>query len=635
MLSLSRRSAQFAQANVCMAPVYSAAGMRQVTVTGEADLGARVLAYDETPRAARWMGAHAAMWYGIAAPPCDRLVVGPHTLPNVDRHVVALDFRHLPGQRDTLDLVSQLLSKGLPVRCQIRDLETFLDKCMASDVTCRALILRASLCSLAGLYDHCERAAPAELLFRLVGVLHLHPSAGARWFKLRSEGAPCRKLWLAVLQELVVHLVAQIPALRGALCEGGSWDVFEEHTLRLMNAVRRVLYDSDGDIDMAEDEAERVTRVPALPPVVPGPVFYELLLKCTTRVWRRELTALADQIDFVDLQARLHRVYCAAHGVRGLVGRLRMYGLSPARLRDCENVLRQTHGSGHQERNLSQLEEPLRDLLHKSPYSFAALHQEIKVAEAFGRTSVHPLPWHTTQAHIAALSVHGLLPITDCRVGNLVLCTSCAAVLSSVCDSDLRVYMSSTRAVMDTESRMLVCSKGHPNRSTVHRAERQQTETRSTKSSSPAHLFDVSSRSQRCKSTPLMMVPLLGNLVVHDGVGYSLCPVCGCAMRVVDYVGAPCMACRCVVANDACGTCDLCGVPRKELRPRFVWSASADTVVELRKLCTSCSVLKLSKDLVPEWVELKRKFQAHECSKQTHVLRGSCQRARPDRSSGS
>lgn len=595
-------------------------------------MGARVHAYDESPRAARWMGAHAAMWYGLGdAQPCARLVVGPHTLPNVDRHVVALDFRHLPGQRDSMDLVSKLLSKGLPVRCQVRDLESFLEKCVTTDVTCRALILRASMCSLAGLYDHCERAAPAELLFRLVGVLHLHPDAGARWYTQSTH----RKLWLAVLQELVVHLVAQIPALRSALCEGGSWDAFEDHTLRLMDSVRRVLYDSGGDIDAAEEEADRVTRVPALPPVVPGPVFYDLLLKCATRVWRRELTALADQIDFVDLQARLHRVYGAAHGTRGLVDRLRMYGLSPARMRDCANVLRQTHGSGHQERNLSQLEEPLRDLLHKSPYSFAALHQEIKVAEAFGRTAVYPLPWHTTQAHIAALSAHALLPITDCRVGNLVLCTSCAAVLSSVCDGPGRVYMSSTRAVMDTESQMLVCSKGHPNRSTVHRAERQQTETRSTKSSSPAHLFDVSSRSQRCKSTPLMMVPLLGNLVVHDGVGYSLCPVCGCAMCVVDYVGAPCMACRTVVVDEACGTCDLCGVPRKELRPRFVWSASEDAVVTLRKLCTSCSMLKLTKDLVPEWVELKRKFQVHECSKQTHVLRGSCQRARPDRSSGS
>jgi len=628
------------ESNLCLPSAVDTFGCDQAwpTDSGEAELERRMRLYDELPRTARWMAAHTLTFHDPSRGPCARWAVGPHLLPNLASKLVRLDFRQIPGQRGRPDTLTQLLGKGLPTRCQIRDLGPFLRKCIKKDTVCDALLLRACLCSLAGLYDHCARAAPAKLLFTLTGVFYLRPRVGRAWFA--QDSSELRKLWLAILREYMVHAISTVPCLHRVVSERRDWALFRARTIRKMDAVRARFFDT-GELPLVAD-----AKTPAdakLPPnVLTGPAFHCVLLKCADRVWKRELPAMHQAgADLVALQARLLDAYRRLSGFTGFLDRLRLYGVQEPILRRLALVVRSTHGCTSTDRNTKHIEAPLRQVLMDDVWSFAAFWQETQILNTIAGAAVYSLPMHIFEMQVLALhrADTGGIPVGDMRLANAMFCTCCGRIRSSIAGGTGKknkagTHLNSAEVVYDPGKQQCVCSSGHSSRSTEYKSEKVFGERRPAKPSSMANLFEVTNRTQRCKSTPVAIVPMLGNMLQHNGHLYTLCCTCARLMVVTTLVTDPCVCCR--GKKKVPPTCDMCKGKCSDLCTRFVWCTSFSDVVRGKSLCARCTATHAGmQEAVPNWGELLHRHAENECRRLTRPMRGTAPRRRADRSSGS
>lgn len=585
------------------------------------------------------MAAHTHSFIDPTQGPSMRKAVGPHLLPDMRKYLVRLDYQKLQGKREKPELISQLLSKGLPMRCLIRLLGPFLSNCVASCTLCKTLLMRASLCSLGGLYTHCERAAPADLLFSLTASFYYHQESSVSWFMQDSDDL--RHLWLGILQEYIVYAVQKIPSLHQVLLGQNDWASFHHRTVRTMDNMRAHFYETRSPPYMTNMTPKQVIEHIPVTPAVSTP-FHVVISRCTNRVWGREVPALYEAcVDFVDIQNRLLKAYMDLRGEVGLLRRLEMYGIDTPTLRKLACIVNDTYGCSFTDRNTVNLEAGLAEVMHADPYAFAAFHQEIKIINTTNSTSVHPLPCHIFKQQVLALHAAdtGGVPVSDVRIANMMICTCCGKIQSAVAGgvdgkATSKTFLGSTQVVYDYCNQQIVCNGGHSSRSTEYKADRQFYEGQYVKVTSRANLFTVTNRVNRCRQTPVAIIPMIGTLVQHKDHTYTCCCHCGRLMCVTRLVTDPCICCR--QKKVSTSRCDVCDTKRVDLSTRFVWSMRYHDVIAAKKLCNRCtSVLTTMHQPVPNWEMFLQYQRETERRRITRVLRRPVGNRVFDRSSGS
>ena len=624
--------------NLCTPSTVDTFGCTQPwpTESGEAELAVRIKAYNRHPRAARWMAAHTVSAINPRRGPTLQLAVGPHLIPNCQDTIRKLDYRQLPGQKDQSDLLMQMMSKALPMRCQIRALGPFLKRCIAESPPAKVLLSRICLCSLAGLYDHCKVAAPAELLFKLTAAFYYKPELGLKWFEKDTKRN--RMLWRSMLQEYIVYATAEIPCLHTVLMKREDWALFHTRSIVNMNTFRQNFYDSGEVVVFNSNDA----KLPHM--MVAGPMFANILTQCANRVWSRELPKFYTKgVDLVRLQNKMLTVYTQAQGVVGLFDRLEMYKFKDSTMELLVSLVRRTHGSRHSDHSLKPLEDILRQVISQDLLGFAAFHQEMRIASTLLNSRIFALPTeiYKVQAQAVGRSALGGLCVSDPRVGNMVICSSCGKIKSSVAggvtgNETVSVYPGSTQVAYSPENNMLVCNSGHSSRSTEYKSRRQFLEDKCSKPSSVPNLYSVTNFTERCRRTPVLHIHMIGNLVQHQDRMYTCCCHCGTVMVVQSLITDPCVSCK---THHKTMLCDTCGIKRKELVTWLVWSLDFAQVVQQRQLCLRCSTIAQSlKTAVPKWQDVKDAVTSKERIRLTRPLyhnKNKNKQARVNRSSGS
>ena len=197
-----------------------------------------------SPRLASWLTAHCravllliTKQHGgmcLTLPPRVypriQLAVLPESTVFTKSTLADLDFRN-SSQAVKLtkqSRLSHLLTKALPRRCQIRELQRFICDYCKVDLLVHDFMNRITLCSLLGLYDHCKHVSTfMPMFYTTVCLLY------------NKEQLPVHQSFsLFVMREYLVYKTRSIPALHACLCRHFNWITLENFTICTMNKIR-------------------------------------------------------------------------------------------------------------------------------------------------------------------------------------------------------------------------------------------------------------------------------------------------------------------------------------------------------------------------------------------------------------
>ena len=185
-----------------------------------------------------WLSCHARLWLQLAsgegvasdyAKPSCRFAVTPNILPECKSKLINLRFNGAVDVTVKEDMMTHLLNKGLPKRCQIRELSRFMKEYMNSNPELCIMVNRMMLLSLCGLYPHCRKGAPFWAMKLLICRLYYTNDP------MIHEG---QTVWLFVIREYIIYAVRNIPPLRSYLCKHIKWSKFENYIISSMDTIR-------------------------------------------------------------------------------------------------------------------------------------------------------------------------------------------------------------------------------------------------------------------------------------------------------------------------------------------------------------------------------------------------------------
>lgn len=484
--------------------------------------------------------------------PCDLL--GCYGIPDITSTLVSLDYFQSSGRKPATSWLTRLLSKAMPLRWKVREVCHTVHKLYTKHKACRVLVRRALLCTLLGAYTWSDKSATSDLAVALVSALHLRPGLGDAWIA-SARGADHHELQIAMLRELVVHSVRLVPCLREVLCAQRDWLAFEEATETLGNRIRAFLYRGQGGIDLG-GLACAVSKytVPMTRGLVPLEVPYtQTLLTTVASTFSKALQAM-DVSQVAALVETSTRTLPTASAGTGLMERLEALGASKETLRCVDTASRQCHGIIT--RTVSAATRRLfQNLLESDIDSYLLLVQELCVIVTQSCVAVHPLPLshlrRQTEAMVRALPARTDLFTHPTHVGDLLVCTMCGEVKSSVVETlGVRPSLGSCQVVCDTDAGRLMCARAHSQRGTARRAKRRLSQPPSaTHTKSHRTLFDTVTQTERCECAPIALIPLAGNVVRAKNVRsksmlYTMCTECALPMVIRSFPVGRCVNCE-------------------------------------------------------------------------------------------
>lgn len=444
-----------------------------------------------------WLTAHSRIYIWLKAKregttPAAPALVHPRValcmhqghMTDMRQELIALDFDK-PGSA-TREKIVHLMNKGLPKRCQIRELSRFVSRYMNEDVLCHVGFTRMLLCSLAGLYPHCDSMVPFGLQAALMaGTLYQARDSHSvsDWVKQPGlqSGCPANQhLCLFVLRENLCANIEDLPTLRVTLMRRRKWADFEDHTYIVMNKLRRRLYQQYTDDD--KFSAQTICQTA-------GAILVELLDPLSERgknqfdkahdvtlvtalkafnTLRGAHFAAVDALagaSMIAMQTRINEARLRVPPrVRGFEPRLRCLLEDAGSLPFIHTILRLVHGAGA----ASTLHTHLAALLGHNVHDYSVTEQELRSVVEQQSMSLHRLPESHMVAHTLAIDAAwsvagGIRKLEHC--GNLMVCSSCGEVKNALampptrrlqCKRDTAPSVSCVRVAVDDDAKTLM-----------------------------------------------------------------------------------------------------------------------------------------------------------------------------------
>jgi hypothetical protein len=546
-----------------------------------------------------WMSAHTRLavrlFSGGAATaevyPRFDITEGPHRGIDAREIFHALDFCSASAtQLNTADACSHVISKGLPKRCQIRELNRFLASyAEKQDTKCVVLIRTMLISTLCGLYPHCREKLPFSVIVRVVASLSQRGSAGlVSWLLSKQDSATGGKgnaytsqaMCFYAIREFIVHTVSNIPSLRACLLQHAQWGSFEhkvittcEHTRRSIakNAMAGghscALFTGVGGAVSSMHRTQRRKRerppdqrvCPPQPTQIQGYAKLEAFLKAIPKTWpafldecrNRGCTPISVHAAAIEKMAATTQ-----RGVMCIIPRLEAHGVGAVTIRACREIIACIHSGG----GLSTFHAKLKEVLCDSLLDYALLENELMSVKTQLGTATHSIPERWSVAARRALDESWDKHMGP-HAGCVTFCGSCKEVKCAMCEGlgsvrrgvrkrekqnapvALARVPSSIRACVDEDSMQLFCDRIHNSQGSACRAMKIMSATLPVRkcknvSSIGTYLANAICASW-CKTLPLVSVQVADQILSHDSTLFVLCSVCSCVTRIGKSTGAP------------------------------------------------------------------------------------------------
>ena len=181
--------------------------------------------------------------YGDGAPiikyePSPKHVFHEGLIPNVIHYIVDCSF--WSDIRSKTNPIVHILSKGLPQRCQIRNMREILNKYSRKHEVVYEFIHSCLLCSLLGMYKTCSYRP--SLLVRMCIYKKLRSISKLEFLSWMLQDH--QQLLFYVIKEFLVFGVRDIPSIYEEIKRRYYWDKFEDCVSKAMNTVRKCMKDS-------------------------------------------------------------------------------------------------------------------------------------------------------------------------------------------------------------------------------------------------------------------------------------------------------------------------------------------------------------------------------------------------------
>jgi len=538
-----------------------------------------------------WMSAHVRMvvrlfaggWPTPEVYPRFDVAEGPHRGIDTREIFHFLDFcSSSPSHINTADACSHIISKGLPKRCQIRELNRFLasyaDK---QDTRCVVLIHTMLISTLCGLYPHCREKMPFSVIVRVVASLSHGGNSGLSSWLLSKEGNAAtargntytsQAICFYAIREFIVYSVSKIPSLRACLLQHAQWGLFEQKVVSTCDHARRAIAKnaSTGGHDcplfkgvgaavstMHRTQRRKRERTVGSPPrprcsAPNGHNGLDAFLGAIPRGWPAFLDECRKQgCTPIGIHASaIEKITSApAKGVAGIIPRLVAHGVGGVAILACKEILLCIHSGG----GMATFNKKLREVMCDSLSDYALLENELMVARTQLRTTIHAIPesW--------SVAAEGAIGDTwgqnrGPHAGCVTFCGSCREIKCAMCEGRGSVrrgsrkrdkqsasvagarVASSIRACVDEDTMELFCERIHNSQGSACRAMKimasaPPTNKHKNMSSLGTYLSNAICASW-CKTMPLLSVPVSNQILFHDSTLFVLCCVCSCVTRI-------------------------------------------------------------------------------------------------------
>jgi len=181
--------------------------------------------------------------YGDGAPiqkhePSPDFIFHQGLIPNVINYIPDCSF--WSDIRSKNNPIVHILSKGLPQRCQIRNMREILNKYSRKHDAVYNFIFAALKCSLLGMYKMCSVRPPLKKRIRLYRNFNRISKAELLQWMIGDH----QQLLFYVIKEFLIFGVRDIPSIYKEIERRYYWDKFESCVNRAMNTVRNNIEDS-------------------------------------------------------------------------------------------------------------------------------------------------------------------------------------------------------------------------------------------------------------------------------------------------------------------------------------------------------------------------------------------------------
>lgn len=195
--------------------------------------------------------------YGEGAPirnhePSTKYIFHQGLIPNVINHIPDCSF--WSDIRSKGNPIVHVLSKGLPQRCQIRNMREILNKYSRKHELVYDFILACIKCSLLGMYKTCLVRPGLRVRLRLYRKFNNLSKVEMLQWMLGDH----QQLLFYVIKEFLIFGVRDIPSIYLEIERRYYWDKFEQCVNKAMNTVRGNIEDTGNIMQFRGIEAQMI-----------------------------------------------------------------------------------------------------------------------------------------------------------------------------------------------------------------------------------------------------------------------------------------------------------------------------------------------------------------------------------------
>jgi len=505
--------------------------------------------------------------------------------------------------------IVHLMCKALPQRCQIRNLREIISNYCQTDDTVHEFMRSALLCSLLGMYEHCEFrlswSARKEIIRRLI---YSNPNRTQlqEWLFTNYQ-----HLLFYTIKEFMTFSMPMIPALYDELCVTYKWNIFEKTVRTAMDRAREMVQNNIQVSSSIHDWMEHVED--AL--IIVNKQQLVHLYRPQRQTFCQTVLTMCNRMDEQTQNTDIYSVFPVEYVslLRKMTQRvprkhihiewLKYFNVQQAAIDSLCNMYK------HISQNAFRSD--LRKLLSMLPRHdfeairalFAAFRQTHSVIRVFH------LPEHYYKAQCVALRRrYGLVPneeLTD-HVGQVYLCISCNSFKGFIVNKNSKVNNlfanGHSKIIVDDETLKCYCGRRSEKSETKKRnrigvevfaTATEQTELSKRQQKKEWKMAKKNVQNQRCADTECMQINLTGCLLQFYDQLYLFCPSCANPTTFNaeqhDKHGFTCSQCRKGGTLYTNVSCSICAIFKGKDTWKTIECIHENGSKETIALCNGCS----------------------------------------------
>ena len=523
--------------------------------------------------------------------------------------------------------IVHLMCKALPQRCQIRNLREIISNYCQTDDTVHEFMRSALLCSLLGMYEHCQFrlswSARKEIIRRLI---YSKPNRTQlqEWLFTNYQ-----HLLFYTIKEFMTFSMPMIPALYDELCVTYKWNIFEKTVRSAMDRARETVQNNVQVSSSIQDWMEHVEN--AL--IIVNKQQLVHLYRPQRQTFCQTVLTMCNRMDEQTRNTDIYSVFSVEYVslLRRMTQRvprkhihiewLKYFNVQQTAIDSLCNMYKHVSQNAFRSDLRKLLTTLSRHDFEAVRALFAAFRQTHSVIRVF------QLPKHYYEAQCVALRRrYGLVPGEELQdhVGQVYLCLSCNAFKGFIVNKDSKVNNlfanGHSKIIVDDETLKCYCGRRSEKSDTKKRNRidveafstvTERTELSKRQQKKEWKMAKKNVQNQRCADTECMQVNITGCLLQFYDQLYLFCPSCANPTTFHseqhDKYGFTCSQCRKGGTLFTHVSCSICGLFKGKDTWQTVECIHQNGSSETIAICNGCNTDNFTDEQIPyEFVEEQR-----------------------------